>query len=105
MVKRLNNQTPFQLLYGREAIVPVEFIIPNLLVAMSLQLSEEDSLKEKLHELQGLEEERFLAEFHWRVQKDRQKAWHDRHIKRKNFQVEGKGLLYDSKYQKFPEKL
>ena len=44
-------------------------------------------------------------EFHQKVQKARQKAWHDRHIKTKAFQVEGKVLLYDSRFQKFPGKL
>ena len=104
-VKRLTNQTPFQLVYGREAVIPAEFTVPSLLIATSLQFSEEESLWERLQELQELDEARFLAEFHQKVQKARQKAWHDRHIKTKAFQVGGKVLLYDSRFQKFPGKL
>ena len=103
--KRLNNQTPFQVVYGREAVAPTKFVIPNLIITKSLQLSEEDSLKERLHELQELEEDMFLAESHQTVQKERQKSWHDRHIKRKTFMVGGNIFLYDSKFQRFPGKL
>ena len=104
-VKRLTNQTPFQLVYGQEAMIPAEFIVQTLLIATSLKFSEEASLQERLHELQELDEACFLAEFHQKVQKDRQKAWHDHHIKHKIFQVGGKVLLYDSQFQKFPGKL
>ena len=86
-------------------MVPAEFIIPSLLIMSTLHLIDEDSSKEWLHELQELEEDRFLAEFHQTVQKYRQKAWHDRHIKHIMFAVGGKVLLYDSKFQKFLGKL
>ena len=104
-MKRLTNQTPFQLVYGQEAVIPVEFTVPSLLISTTLKFSEKASLQERLHELQELDEARFLAEFHQKVQKDRQKPWHDRHIKNKTFQVGGKVLLYDSKFQKFLGKL
>ena len=104
-VKRLTNQTPFQLVYGWEAVIPAEFIVPSLLIATSLKFSEEASLQEHLHELQELDEARFLVEFHQKIQKDRQKVWHDCHIKKKTFQVGGKVILYDNRFQKFPRKL
>ena len=86
-------------------MIPAKFTVPNLLIATSLHFSEEASLRERLQELQELDEARFLAEFHQKVQKARQKAWHDRHIKTKAFQVGGKVLLYDSQFQKFTGKL
>ena len=92
-------------MYGQEAVIPTEFTVPSLLIATSLHFSEEASLRERLQELQELDEARFLAEFHQRVEKDRQKAWHDRHIKTKAFQVGGKVLLYNNRFQKFPRKL
>ena len=104
-MKRLTNQTPFQLVYGREAVIPAEFTVPSLLIATSLKFSEEASLQEHLHELQELDEACFLAKFHQKIQKDRQKVWHDHHIKNKTFQVGDKVLLYDSRFQKFPGKL
>ena len=42
--------------------------------------------------------------FHQQVQKQREKAWHDRHIKLRTFKVNDLVLLYDSKFEKFPGK-
>jgi hypothetical protein len=55
-------------------------------------------------ELQELEETRFLADFHQPVEKERQKYWHEKHIKNKVFSQGEKFLLYDSRYQKHPGK-
>ena len=52
-----------------------------------------------------LEEDRFIAGFHQQVQKAREKAWHDRHIKHKTFNVGDLVLLYESKFAKFPGKI
>jgi hypothetical protein len=41
---------------------------------------------------------RFVTGFHQQVQKAREKAWHDRHIKQKKFQVGDLVLLYDNKF-------
>ena len=38
------------------------------------------------------------------MQKAREKAWHGRHIKKKQFQIGDLVLLYDSKFMKFPGK-
>jgi hypothetical protein len=52
-----------------------------------------------------MEEDRILAGFHQEVQKARDKAWHDRHIKRKNFKEGGLVLVYDSQSLQHPRKL
>ena len=38
------------------------------------------------------------------MQKDREKAWHDHHIKQRTFKNGDLVLLYDSKFTKFPGK-
>ena len=52
-----------------------------------------------------MEEERFVARFHQNIEKQRKNAWHDRHMRTKQFKVEGLVLLYDSKCLKHPGKL
>jgi hypothetical protein len=52
-----------------------------------------------------MEEDRILEEFHQQVQKTRDKAWHDRHIKRKTFKAGDLVLMYDNKSIQHPEKL
>jgi hypothetical protein len=52
-----------------------------------------------------MEEDRILAGFHQQVHKARDKAWHDRHIKRKTFKEGDLVLLYDNKTLQHPGKL
>lgn len=75
------GHTPFKLAYGQEVVMPMEYTVPSLKVAALTQMANENTLKERLLHLVGLEKERFIVGFHQQVQKDREKAWHDRHIK------------------------
>jgi hypothetical protein len=45
-----------------------------------------------------LEEDKIMVGFHQEVQKDKEKNWHDRHIKKKKFKEGDLALLYDNKY-------
>jgi hypothetical protein len=47
-----------------------------------------------------LEEDKFIAGFHQQVQKERENAYHDRHIKKKAFRQGDLVLIYDSKFKK-----
>jgi hypothetical protein len=51
-----------------------------------------------------LEEDRFIAVFHQQVHKEREEAYHDRHIKKKAFKQGDLVLVYDSKCLKHPGK-
>ena len=67
-------------------------------------MDDEGALEECLAQLVQLEEDRFVARFHQYVEKDRQKSWHDRHIKNKQF-YRDLVLMYDSNFIKHPGKL
>jgi hypothetical protein len=86
-------------------MVPTEFISPSLFVVQATKMTDDESITARVIELMQLDEAIFLANFHQTVEKSRQKAWHDRHIKHKYFAQGDKVLLYDSKYQKHPGKL
>jgi hypothetical protein len=51
-----------------------------------------------------LEEDRFIVGFHQQIYKEREKAYHGRHIKKKIFRQGDLVLLYDSKFIKHPHK-
>ena len=102
--KKLTGHTPFRLAYGQKVVMPMEYIIPSLKVATITGMDDEDTVNERLLQLVGLEEDRFIARFHQQVQKEREKSWHERHIKRKSFKEGDLVLLYDSKFTKFPRK-
>ena len=74
-------------MYGQEAVIPMEYIIPSLIIAQITEMADTDMMNERLEQLLALEEDKFIAGFHQKVQKVREKAWHDRHIKSKIFQI------------------
>ena len=100
----MTGQTPFRLVYGVEAVMPMEYIMPILHIEVLTGMTDHGTLEERLAQLDEIEEEIFLAGFHEQVQKQREKAWHDRHIKLRTFKVNDLVVLYDSKFDKFPGK-
>ena len=84
--------------------MPMEYILPSLRIAQITGMIDTNTMEERLAQLLALEEDRFIAGFHQKVQKAREKAWHDRHIKSKTLQIGDLVLLYDSKFIKFPGK-
>ena len=101
----MTSQTPFRLLYGQEVVMPMEYIVPSLKVSTITEITDVDVVEERLLQLIHLEEELFIAGFHLSVEKKRQKVWHDRHIKRNNFEVGALVLMYYSKFFKHLGKL
>jgi hypothetical protein len=65
--KKLTGHTPFKLIYGQEATVPLEFLIPILCVASIAQMIEHKMIQERLHQLLEMEEDQILAGFHQKV--------------------------------------
>ena len=68
-------------------------------------MDDEAALEEQLDQLVHLEEDCFVASFHQHIENDRQKFWHERHIKNKQFQKGDLVLLYESKSMKYLDKL
>ncbi|MCO5560551.1 hypothetical protein L7F22_014166 [Adiantum nelumboides] len=76
--------TPFNMVYGLDAILPMEFLIPILRVAKSLEWTGHE-LSERLDELEQLDETRLAAVHGMYALKRRQKKFHDSHITTKEF--------------------
>ena len=85
--------------------MPIEYILPSLCIAAVMGMDEAEALEQCVAQLVQLKEDRFIARFHQQVAKDRQKAWHDRHIKKKLFAEGDLVLLCDNKFLKHPGKL
>ena len=103
--KRSTDQTPFRLVYGQEAVVPLHFRQQAPIVAQILHVDVEQARKDRLLQLNKLEEHRLMAIQHQEIQKQQQKAWHDRNIKNKNLSVGDLALLYNSRVKGKPKKL
>ena len=48
------GDTPFELMFGQEAVVLIEFVIPSLTIAIENKLGDMESLRERLHNLNKL---------------------------------------------------
>jgi hypothetical protein len=71
-------------------------------IVVIIEMKERGTKQEKLSQLMELEEDRIIDGFHQEVQKVKDKACNDRHIKNKNFKVGYLVLLYENKY--FPHR-
>ena len=61
--KRLTGQTPFKLVYGKEVVMPMEYIVPSLRITAMICMDDKVALEERLKQLVQLKEDRFVAYF------------------------------------------
>ena len=61
--KRLMGHKPFKLVYGKEAVMPMEYIVPSLCIAAATGMANEVALEEREIQLIQLEEDRFIVGF------------------------------------------
>jgi hypothetical protein len=61
------------------------FDTKSMHIATITDMIERGATQERLAQLMELEEDKIIVGFHQEVQKEKDKAWHDRHIKKKNF--------------------
>ena len=85
--------------------MPMEYIVPSLRIATATRMDDDDELEEHVAQLIQLDEYHFIVGFHQRVEKYLNKAWHDLHINKKQFQQGDLVLLYDNKFLKHLGKL
>ena len=96
--KTTTGITPYELVYGKKALLSIEFEYNTLRMAAQLDLDLSHAQKERLLQLNGLDEHRMQALLHTEVVQLQRKIWHDKNIKEKQFQEGDWALLYDSRY-------
>ena len=88
--------TPFNMVYGLDAILPMEFLIPTLRVAKNLEWTGHE-LSTRIDQLEELGETRIRALVGMYPFKRRQKRFHDQKITSKEFQEGDLVLAYTLK--------
>lgn len=99
--KTTTRFTPYELVYGKKALLSIEFEFNTLRLAALLDLDLSHAQKERLLQLNGLDEHRMHALLHTEVVQLQRKIWHDKKIKKKQFQEGDWALLYYSRYKYF----
>jgi transposase InsO family protein len=102
--KVTTKHTPFQLVYGQEAILPIELEIPSLRIAIDHRMSDLNSLRHRYAMLEKLNETRAEAYLNTVAMQNRRKSFYDWKLSPKTLNPNDLVLLYDSRFQKFPSK-
>ena len=61
--KKTTGQRPFMLVYGKEAIMLIEFVVPSLCVVATTGQTDSGIVKRIISKLMELEEDRFVTYF------------------------------------------
>ena len=97
--------SPYRLVYGKACHLPVEIEYKVWWAIRKLNLDMNRVGLKRMLEVDELEELRNDAYFNSKIEKDRQKKWHDQLITQKTFNQGDQVLMYDSKLYLFSSKL
>ncbi|XP_020680657.1 uncharacterized protein LOC110098239 [Dendrobium catenatum] len=84
----LTQSTLFALVYGSEAVLPLEVQIPSLIIAIQNQITTQQNSQLHLEELEGLEGRRLQAQQNLELYKARMIQAHDKLMRPRTFQVD-----------------
>eukprot|EP00253_Pinus_taeda_P002703 PITA_02703 len=102
--KNTTGFSPYQLVYGKEALFPIEFQIQTYRLAAELGIDPTEPQQQRIIELNQLDEHRQQAIEHTTLVQQQRMKWHDRYIKIKTFHKGDWALLFDSKFKDFKAK-
>jgi len=97
-VRTSTGATPFSLVYGMEAVLPVEVEIPSMRVLMEAELSEAEWCQNRFDQLNLIEEKRMSALCHGQLYQKRMKQAFDKKVHPREFR---EGDLVLKKIQPF----
>ena len=100
--KTLIGTSPFHLVFRKSCHLPIELEHKAFWTTRFLNFDLAKAGAKRLLQLNELEEFRMDAYENAKIYKDRTKKWHDKHIKKKEFQEGDLVLLFNSRLKLFP---
>ena len=80
-VRTSTRATPYSLVYGMEAILPIEVEIPSVWVLREVELEEAEWVQARYEQLNLIEEKRMKAICHGQLYQKRMMRAHDKNIR------------------------
>ena len=90
--------SPYQLVFGKELIFPIEFEIQTLRTTQKVGLDLNESQAKRMQQINELDEIRLYTLQHTTLIQQQRAKWHDALIKEKIFHEGDWALLYDSRF-------
>ena len=90
--------SPYHLVFGKQPIFPIEFEIQTLRTTQEVGLDLSEAQKNRLHQINELDEIRLSALQNTALIQQQRAKWHDALIKNKIFHEGDWALLYDSRF-------
>jgi hypothetical protein len=103
--RNTTGHTPYELVFGKQILLPIEFQIHTFRLVAELGLDLSEAQKQRVMQLNELGEMRQDALQRTILVQSQRNKWHDKYIKKKHFQPGDWALLFDSKYKTFKGKL
>ena len=85
-VRTSTGATPFSLVYGMEAVLPIEVEIPSLRVLMEAKLEEAEWVQARFDQINLIEGKRLTALCHGQLYQRRMKRAHEKKVRPREFQ-------------------
>ena len=79
--------TPYSLVYGMEAVLPIEVLIPSLRIMKDASLSEDDWIQTRLDQLNLINDKRFIVVCHGQMYQKRMIKAFNKKVRRQVYQV------------------
>jgi hypothetical protein len=103
--RNTTDHTPYELVNGKQVLLPIEFQVKTFTTAMQLGMDLDEAKKQRLLQLNELDEIIQYSLQRTTLIQEQMTKWHDKHIKKKSFQLGDWALLYDSRFKNFKGKL